>query len=232
MERYSLSRAAILLVVTAFLGCEASTTQVEMAKTESATAPQSENGFENNDAVQITQTQELLPAGERFTTEEFSVLIPKGWSNSQQLTSGIKKLFIVGDGKGVSVFDDNRAPLQLGMSVEHYPDKELIEDRIRILTEDARTAPQRTLASEPAVEQVELADGTKASLMIVEMIKQETRRSLYMKLLVQDQSGTTWATSAWIVASKDSKLPITDSDLANRMQSFIQSFTLAENVEP
>jgi hypothetical protein len=118
------------------------------------------------------------------------------------------------------------------MEVEHYTAKETIEDRIKILTEDARTAPQRTLAAEPIIENVQLADGTKASLMIVEQIKQGGRRSLYMKLLVQDEAGTTWAITGWIVASRDSFLPKKDSGLAKMMMSFLQSFSIAEKREP
>jgi hypothetical protein len=228
--KYKFPRAMICLVFLGSIGCGDSP---DGRKTANGTSPNSQrvDDASETDANSLSNQDELLPGGERITTSEFSVVVPTGWKNDSQFNTATKKLFIVGDGKGVPIFDDMGSPLQLGMEVEHFSEKDTLANRIKLLTEDARTAPARKLESEPEIEEVQLTGDTQALLMHVEMIKEEYRRSLYMKLVAQDQAGTIWVTTGWIVASKESKLPRKDSVLAKRMRTFVQSFELAKKKE-
>ncbi|MEX0716796.1 MAG: hypothetical protein WD066_09420 [Planctomycetaceae bacterium] len=136
-------------------------------------------------------------------------------------------LYRQGDGIGVPAVDETDAPLQIGMTVEKFrPAKETIDEIANGLAERAKKVRRLELVGEETVEAVELSDGTAASLLTVEFIKDGSRRSLQMKLVAKDPNGNVWIASGQLVGGKESKWPTADSDLADWLKAHLTSFCL------
>lgn len=154
------------------------------------------------------------------------IAVPKGWRDSKKLGPNIV-LFRGGDGIGVPAFDETRAPLQIGLTVEKFADaKEPLKSIMNDLVEAAKKAPRLELVGKETVETIRLSDGTEAMLLKVEFIKEGRRRSLQMKLVAKDAGSNAWIVSGHLVGGKESRWPTTDSTLAKWLEAHVRSFTL------
>ncbi|MDK1031744.1 MAG: hypothetical protein QGD94_07040 [Planctomycetia bacterium] len=163
--------------------------------------------------------------GERYVTGEFALVIPRGWRNMKDLAFRNIVLYLNGDGIGAAALDETRSPLQIGMTVEKFPNTtDSLDEGIARLIVGAKRAPRVELIGDAHVESYILSDGTEARLLVTEFIKERYRRSLQMKLIAKDRDSNGWVASAWIVGSKDSGVPSKGSTLAAKMRAHVVSF--------
>jgi hypothetical protein len=155
-----------------------------------------------------------------------AVAVPKGWRSIRTLPPRMV-LYRQGDGIGVPATDETGSPLQIGMTVEKYPNtKQSPAEGARALLEAVKKNPRFELVGKEKVEDLKLADGSEARLLTTELIKDKERRSLQMKLLVKDADSNGWVISGFIVGGKASKLPTPGSDLAQWLRAHLASFCL------
>ena len=135
-------------------------------------------------------------------------------------------LFRQGDGIGVPPVDETGSPLQIGLTVERFPNtKQSPKEGAEALLKNAKRSGRLELVSN-AMEDITLADGTTAVLLTTEFIKEKHRRSLQMKLVTKDKDGNGWVTSAFLVGGKDSQWPTKDSAPATWLKAHVISFVL------
>jgi len=157
--------------------------------------------------------------------EGFGIVAPAGWRNFE--AGGRYVLFRQGDGIGVPMVDENGAPVQVGLTVEKYSGQRgTVEEGIKSLAANARRNPRLVVVGEDVVEKVKLDDGTDAMLLITRFVKDGTRGSLQMKMLAKDQAGNGWVVSAFVVAGKESKLPVAESGVGQWLRAHVASFCL------
>jgi hypothetical protein len=160
---------------------------------------------------------ELVPVGRG------KMAVPKGWRNLDNIKPGMI-LYRQGDGKGVPLVDETKSPLQIGLVVEKFSGAiKSVKDIMNGLVKEAQTAPQLELVGQPAVETMKLADGTDATFLTAEFIKEGRRRSLQMKLVTKDVDGNAWIASAHLVGGKESKWPTANSNLAKWLRAHLTS---------
>jgi hypothetical protein len=156
------------------------------------------------------------------------IAVPRGWRSFD----GIKPhmpLYRQGDGIGVPALDETNAPLQIGLTVEKFPNtKESVDEIVSGLAENAKKVPRLELVGKESVETIELSDGTEAMLLKMEFIKERRRRSLQLKLVAKDTDSNAWIVSGHLVGGKESTWPTADSSLAKWLQTHLTSFSLDE----
>ena len=142
------------------------------------------------------------------------IAVPRGWRNFDKMRPNMP-LYRQGDGIGVPALDETKAPLQLGLTIEKFPrSKGSVKEFISGLVDGTRKAPQLELVGTESVQEIKLSDGTEAMLLKAEFIKEQTRRSLQMKLVAKDADSNAWVVSGHLVGGRESKWPRADSSLA------------------
>lgn len=152
--------------------------------------------------------------------------VPKSWRN----LDGIQPRLVIyrqGDGIGVPRVDETDSPLQIGLIVEKLPaSKESVKEIMDRLAEQAKKVPRLELVGKESIEDLKLVDGVAAKVLTAEFIKEGSRRSLQMKLVVKDADGTAWIVSGHLVGGKDSKWPKPDSKYAKWLRAHLTSLSL------
>ena len=162
-------------------------------------------------------------AWEKVSGEGFAIAVPAGWRTFDM--GGRMVLFRQGDGIGVPLVDETGAPIQIGLTVEKFAGTtDTIEEGAKKLAQNARNNPRLKLIGEEKIEPVKLADGTDAMLVTTRFIKEGTRGSLQLKMVVKDQASNGWVVSAFLVSGKESKVPVEDSPLAKWLRAHVVSF--------
>jgi hypothetical protein len=168
--------------------------------------------------------QQAAKAWEIVTVGTGFIAVPKGWRDGGPATARML-LFRQGDGIGVPVLDETGAPLQVGMTVEKFPQtKGSLKEGIEGLLKRAKNDQRLELVGKEVVETLKLSDGTEAMLLTAEFIKDKDRKSLQMKMLVKDGESNGWVISAYLVGDKDSKLPVASSYLGQWLRVHVTSF--------
>lgn len=152
--------------------------------------------------------------------------VPKGWRKMD----GILPRMVVyrqGDGIGVPAVDETGSPLQIGLIVEKFPvAEESVAEIVDGLIKLAKKAPRLEMVGKEIIEDVKLADGSAGKLLTTEFIKEGTRRSLQMKLVVKDGAGGVWIASSQLVGGKESKWPNPGSKYGKWLKAHLFSFSL------
>jgi hypothetical protein len=161
---------------------------------------------------------------EEVAVENGRIAIPRGWRAMDFLKPPVYR---VGDGMGtVPVVDETGEPLQVGINVERFPEMSIsLERAIDGLIEDAKAGGRLQLVQHE-VEELELADGTAARLLTTQFIKEKTRLSLQMKLVVKDAEATVWVVNGYVVGGRESTWPTPESRLTRWVEAHLKSFTL------
>jgi hypothetical protein len=179
------------------------------------------------DAEQSGGKHELLDDTETISRKHFTLVAPKEWRSLELGFSLTRKLYLSGDGKGVSIFDEHGSPLQVGIMVEQFLTRNSLDEFIASLVNAAKQSDSLKLDVEPTVEDIQLSNETPAKLLTTQFLKPTARRSLQFKLCLKDRDANSWVVSAWIVAGEKSELPVPDSDLAKRLRSLLETFSLS-----
>lgn len=163
-----------------------------------------------------------------FETVRFdggAMAVPKDW---RSVDVPGELLYRQGDGIGVPAVDETDSPLQIGMSIAKRPDSNYPLD---LLTE----ALVKAAASNPDLEwidkeivKIKLADGTDARLLRGQFTKEKTRRSLQLKLIAVDASGTLWVAAAYLTGGLESAWPKPGSALAKWLEAHLASLVFDE----
>jgi len=166
----------------------------------------------------------------------WAVAAPQGW---RVLKAGLRPpmvLHLTGDGiGGLPRVDGVLAPLQVGLSVDCYPQGGPAPQAVldSILESAKGTPTRRTRTPLPIVpKDVTLADGTKAQLLIAEVDKVEgprTRLAVYTKLVAATKNGQTVVVSSWVVGSHASAPFFKASGIARFVEAHVLSLVLAED---
>jgi hypothetical protein len=142
------------------------------------------------------------PRWETVAIGSGKLAVPKGW----RAFDGIQPRMVIyrqGDGIGVPKVDETGSPLQIGLTVEKLSaSKESVQEIMDRLAEQAKKAPRLELVGKESVEDLKLADGAAGKFLTAEFIKEGSRRSLQMKLVVQDGDGTAWIVSGYVVGGR------------------------------
>jgi hypothetical protein len=158
--------------------------------------------------------------------EGFALIVPRGWRSFDR-PPGRMKLHLTGDGIGVPMVDETGAPLQIGMTVECFPNtKDAPADGAAALVKNAKRNPRMELVGKETTEKVTLADKSEGLLLVMEFIKDGSRRSLQMKMLVKDSKDNGWVVSGFLVGGKESKWPTHNGVLIAWLKSHMTSFVL------
>jgi hypothetical protein len=160
------------------------------------------------------------------TSGPASLAVPKAWRNMDGLRPNML-LFRQGDGLRIPVQDDTGAPLQAGLVLEQLPAamgslRDVATDVIAAAKKDPRLQPSGT----PTIESVKLVDATEAVFVTVVFVKEQSRRSLQMKLIARGADARTWMVSGFLVGGKDSRWCAPGSDLAKWLRAHIASLRL------
>jgi hypothetical protein len=154
------------------------------------------------------------------------IAVPKGWRDFDGMQPNMP-LYRQGDGIGVPTVDETDAPLQMGLTAAKFaPAEQSVAEIMEVLVERAKQAPGLELVGKESVEDVKLADGVAGKLLIAEFLKGTDRRSLQMKLVVQEADRTTWIVSGHVVGGKDSQWPKADSKYAKWLRAHLTSLSL------
>ncbi len=163
---------------------------------------------------------------EAVSVESGTIAVPKNWRSFDKLKRSML-IYRQGDGVGIPAVDENGNALQIGLMVEKFPEtKETVKEMMDGLIEQAKKVRQLELVGKESVDTIKLADGTEAMLLKAEFIKEKTRRSLQMKLVVKDAESNAWIVSGHVVGGKESKLPTAESELTKWLSAHLTSFSL------
>ena len=167
--------------------------------------------------------RELLPAGDLVESSGIRIRMPEGWRRAKELETPSRLFHFVGDGRGLSAFDEKGGPLQIGLSVERFPNDKSVEARIEALKREVKVAPQRTVIGDVETAEVKLDGDRKGTMLYAIFDKDGRRKSFYEILIVPHPQSGTCVVTGWIVASRDSTLPRRGSVLEKRLAAFVQS---------
>ena len=163
--------------------------------------------------------------GDRHVTDEFAMIVPRGWRSLDMLISAKNRLYLNGDGIGAPAIDETGSPVQIGMMVERYPNTtDTVRRGAERLLANAKRNPRLKLIGKARIESLRLSDGTEAALLTTEFIKSGSRRSLQMKLLAKDAASNGWVVSGFLVAGKNSNIPKPDSPQAQTLRAHLRTF--------
>lgn len=167
------------------------------------------------------------------TTGTVSVGVPKGWRKMDGIRPDML-IFRQGDGIGVPIVDETKAPLQIGLTVEKFaPSEDSTEAIARKTAKTALSDPRMTIAEDETIEAITLSDHTGATFLTKPLFKSTHRRSLQMKLFAKDYAGNTWVISGYIVGARDSQLPTPKSPLAIWLRAHLESATFSgKGIDP
>lgn len=84
------------------------------------------------------------------------------------------------------------------------------------------------MVGKESIETIKLSDGSEAAFLKAEFIKEGTRRSLQMKLVVKDADSNAWIVTGFLAGGKESKWPTAESSLAKWLAAHVTSFSLDE----
>jgi hypothetical protein len=155
-----------------------------------------------------------------------TIAVPKNWRSFDKLKRSML-IYRQGDGIGIPATDENGNALQVGLMVEKFPEtKETVKEMMDGLIDQAKKVRQLELVGKESVDSIKLADGTEAMFLKAEFIKEKTRRSLQLKLVVKDAESNAWIVSGHVVGGKESKLPTAESDLTRWLSAHLTSFCL------
>lgn len=158
--------------------------------------------------------------------EGYAMAVPAGW-RAVDAPPGRFVLVLQGIGAGVPIVDENGEPLQIGITVEKFPNtKGSLEDGIKLLAKNAKANPRLELVGAEVVDSLELADGAPAVLLTTQFVKEGTRSSLQLKMLAKDKDANGWVVSAYVVVGKASQLAARDGALATGLAAHVRSFCL------
>jgi hypothetical protein len=171
----------------------------------------------------LAQAAEGKKEWEKVSGDGYAIAVPAGWRTFDM--GGPMMLFRQGDGIGVPVVDETGAPIQIGLTVEKFVrTTDTLEEGAKKMARNAKNNPRLKLVGEEKTEPLKLADGTDAMLVTTRFIKEQTRGSLQMKMVVKDQASNGWVVSGFLVSGKDSKVPVEGSPLAMWLRAHVVSF--------
>lgn len=167
---------------------------------------------------------------EQYKTKDFTLKVPSEW---RKLDLGGKfSLFLQGDGIQLPATDEG-SPLQAGLTVERYENiKESVVDGAKKLGEASKQAPRFKALGDPTISQIKLPDGSDAALLTVQGIKDGTRSSLQMKLLVKAEGEVGFVVSAFLVGGEKSKIAVPTSSEAKSLIECLKSISLTSPQKP
>lgn len=167
---------------------------------------------------------------EQYKTKDFTLKVPSEW---RKLDIGGKfSLFLQGDGIQLPATDEG-SPLQAGLTVERHENiKESVFDGAKKLGEASKQAPRFKALGDPTISQIKLPDGSDAALLTVQGIKDGTRSSLQMKLLVKAEGDVGFVVSAFLVGGEKSKIAILTSSEAKSLIECLKSIALTSPQKP
>jgi hypothetical protein len=140
----------------------------------------------------------------------------------EEMESESTILHLIGDGMGLSPFDERGGPLRTGLSVERIAGRSAAA-----LTAELERASGRKLLRPVEKEEVELGGGARGTVLYTTFKKDGGGKGLYEQLVVADPREGAWLVTFWIVASTDSRLPARGSELEARLAWYLRSFELA-----
>lgn len=217
MERLC-TRICVVLLAISLCGCEAKKAWAPVggeATTPPTTKPTTAPATKPVPAVE----------GDRHVTDEFAMIVPRGWRSFDMLLSAKNRLYLNGDGIGAPAIDETGSPVQMGLMVEKYPNTtDTVLRGIETLLANAERDPRLKLIGKGRIESLRLSDGTEAALLTTQFIKSGSRRSLQMKLLAKDADSTGWVVSGFLVAGRNSAIPKPDSPQAQTLRAHLMSF--------
>jgi hypothetical protein len=178
-------------------------------------------------AQSTTQPAEAGDGARVHETKDFAIAVPAAWSEMKALQNAKRPLHAPGDGKGVPMFDDTNAPLQVGMGVEHFEGfKMTLDECVKSQVESATNAPRLKQIGNTKKRSLKLSDGRDAVLLIFEFEKEGGRHSTQVKLITKGSGDDHWVASAWAVGSKDSKILGHDKPLVTWLVAHVETFVL------
>jgi hypothetical protein len=156
-------------------------------------------------------------------TRQYAIAVPKGWRRMPgQL--GPHVLYVTGDGIGAPIVDETGAPIQIGMTVERYGvTKESVASAAARSMQGVKQNPRLKAVAQDPVANVKLADGRAATLIRTVFIKDQTRRSLQLKMFAKDGNSRGWVVSAWIVTGRDSQFIARNKTLEAVLRAHVTS---------
>lgn len=154
-----------------------------------------------------------------------AMAVPKDW-RSVDVPGDL--FYRQGDGIGVPALDETGEPLQVSIGIAKRPDSKYPLDMLMTaLIQGASKVTTLELVAKDVVK-LKLADGTDAQLLRAEFVKEKTRRSMQLKLVTVDASGTLWVASASLVGGLNSTWPKPGSALTNWLEAHLTSLTFDE----
>ncbi|MBI1371362.1 MAG: hypothetical protein GC159_01180 [Phycisphaera sp.] len=155
-----------------------------------------------------------------------AIAVPRGWRSFDGLKPTMP-IMRQGDGIGVPLVDETSSPLQIGLTVELFPESsDSVRQTVDKLIDGAKRAPGLEQQGKESVKSLKLSDGTEALLLEIAFIKQKSRRSFQMKLVAKGPDSTTWIASGYLVGGKDSTWPINSGRLVEWLKAHVVSMTL------
>src|SRR5687768_9944126 len=100
------------------------------------------------------------PAHQVLKGNGFAVAIPTAWRVQRDMQPTMP-FYISGDGRGLPALDETGQPLQIGMTIEHWPTvKVSLEERFKSQNESLKKDTRLEPVGAPLVQSITLDDGT------------------------------------------------------------------------
>lgn len=160
----------------------------------------------------------------------WAIAAPGSWG----LFNGIRApvtLYLIGDGReGIPMMDGTLSALKAGLLVEVFPDrKDTVREHVARDVKEIKESGAFEPLQEPLVQDLTLADGTKAIVLDVEFVRVQHRRvSFQTKVYAADAKGRHVVASSFITCSR----PGRSSVKATGLTDFVRAHTTSLVLDP
>jgi hypothetical protein len=159
----------------------------------------------------------------------WAIAAPDDWGRFPAVRPPIV-LYLNGDGhKGIPLLDGTLSAIQAGLTVEAFPPEAGLspKERARRDLDGLKTARGFEIRGEPAIEDIDLADGTKAHRLRVELVRPERRRlSFYEKVYCAAPDGRHIVATSFLTCGPAGGPFVRKAGLTTLLQTYAESLVL------
>lgn len=214
-------RFALLMIIIGFIGLGCASP----SKSPNSTPAVTQNSSESEPS-QTASTTEASEVWEVVQLGGASLAVPKSWRTMDGM--GGTKLLRIGDGIGLPPVDEIGGPLQVGIAGKQHGSYSSLEQLVTELANEMSKDPKVEKVLNRKEESVQLCGNQMGSFVQVQFDKGGTeRRSLYQQVAMIDRNGVGWSIAAFIVASRESRLTQSSSELAQALAVWPKSLCAA-----
>jgi tetratricopeptide (TPR) repeat protein len=162
--------------------------------------------------------------------DDWAIAAPDDWGRFPAVRPPIV-LYLIGDGrKGIPLLDGTLSAIQVGLTVEVFPPEAgrlSSRERAKRDLDGLKTARGFEICGEPEGQEINLADGTKAYRVRVELVRPERRRlSFYEKVYCAAPDGRQIVATSFLTCGPAGGPFVQKAGLTALLQTYAESLVL------